>query len=173
MMLILSAFLVLQSPPAVPDHRVATLSCGTGRFVLESEIWQAQEAPRAPRSQKLAVIVNRRLRSVAIERSGMKTAVGSFVVAPAYVSSWACVRARSRAHYVLLGYACAEDADCGGDREWFRLVDEHGGTPGASLPRQGSSWNRLLARSGLRRVLEEGVAMKTVLEDSTPAQGSR
>ena len=86
-----------------------------------------------------------------------------------YVLSWACVQASTGRSYVSLGYACAVDpserGSCGGDKEWFRLLDDRGRPLDAGSPKQGAAQDRLMTRLGLKAVMEAGVAMKDVLGD--------
>ena len=88
-------------------------------------------------------------------------------VADRYVASWACVAGR-RARYILLGYACAADAgsphDCGGEKEWFRLLDGRGRFVDAGVPHGGAARDQLNARLGIAHAMAAGVSMTPVVK---------
>jgi hypothetical protein len=159
--------LVLLAALAAPQpSHVATLTCGAGRFRLESRSLAA--GPLAPASQRLTVRVGGRGRALPLDGGGTALVEGARV-RRAFVQSWACPRAKGGRRYVLLGYACAVDPGepgaCGDDKEWFRLLDDRGRALGAGLPHAGPGWTRLQRRLGLAAVMADGVAMTGTLPD--------
>ena len=73
-----------------------------------------------------------------------------------------------QARYVLLGYACAADPggrqDCGGEKEWFRLLDGRGRFVDAGVPHDGAARDKLNARLGVAGAVAAGVTMTPVVK---------
>ena len=154
-----------RAAPASQMH-TADLTCGAGSFRLKSTEWSDRAAPLAPIAQALAVAVGNHHRLLRLEEAG-EVMVDGWRVRRQYVISWACETASTGRSYVSLGYACAVDpgdeGSCGADKEWFRLLDDHGRLLDAGLPHDGAPEERLETRLGLKTVSEAGVSMTEVL----------
>lgn len=161
MSLLAIAAATLASPHA------AILTCGGSVFRTESRSWADTAAPSAPVRQSIAVTAtDARRRTVPLEPAPVAV-VDGYRVRGAYLSSWACVRATTGNRYVVLGYACAVEpgraGDCGGDAEWFRLLDLRGRRLDLQVPRNGPAADALWRRLGLASAFEQGVTMTDVL----------
>ena len=166
--LALAATLSLVGSAPAPRSHVASLRCGEATFRLASRVWPGSDAPLAPAGQALSVATMRGHRAVNLPKAPRATVDGR-AVGQEYVGSWACVRADDGRSYLDLGFACAvdpvEDGACGGEQEWFRLVDSRGRLLGAATPRQGPAQVALQRRLGLARVMASGVRMTSVLDN--------
>lgn len=155
--------LTLASASAPPTH-TASLSCGAATFQIVSHAW-----PRtlAPVTQTASVRVAGRRRTVTLDPTGT-VIVDGHRVRNRYVLSWSCVKGAGGTSYVSLGYACAMDPgypfDCGGEKEWFRLLDDRGRAVDTGVPHNGPTRDRLDRRLGLSDIFEAGVQMTDVLE---------
>lgn len=160
---VISAILLFASIMPAPEH-VAALSCGAGTFTLTS---RGFPDTLAPASQSLTVRVAGRHRAVPLETTGLVTVDGRRV-RNRYVLTWACTKGARGVSYVSLGYACAVDPgyphDCGGEKEWFRLLDERGQPVDLGVPHSGPAMTRLHRRLGLLEQFEKGTQMTDVLE---------
>ncbi|EPX63221.1 hypothetical protein D187_005626 [Cystobacter fuscus DSM 2262] len=84
----------------------------------------------------------------------------------AVILSWACLRSDNGANYILLSYGCgSDDAEkfCGGEREWFRLLDEKGARTDAGMARQDSRYEQLYERLGVAGLMSDGVSLSSLL----------
>ena len=163
MMLTLLALLAAASAGApAPVTQVQTLRCGAADLRMTSHTLAGPTAPLAPVDQKLTRRVGASQLPVALEPTA-SVAVQGGRVSNRYVASWACVAGERQAHYVLLGYACADDPggrqDCGGEKEWFRLLDGRGRFVDAGVPHDGAARDRLNARLRIAGAMAAGVTM--------------
>jgi hypothetical protein len=143
---------------------VETLRCGAAEWQMTS---RTVAGTRAPVRQALTGRVGKKRVAIALERGG-RVPVDGHRVQNRYVGSWACLTGKRGAHYVMLGYSCAVDAgypnDCGGEKEWFRLLDARGRFTDAGAPHDGAVRDRLYARLGLAAAMAAGVKMTDLLE---------
>lgn len=159
----LSLSLAAANPTALVRHDAA-LRCGTIDLRITSD-----NAPHvlAPVSQTLTRRVGTTRVQIPLERSGI-VPVDGHRVRNRFVSSWTCLTGRDRQHYVLVGYACAIDPgyrnDCGGEKEWMRVLNERGRFIDAGVPQGGAARDRFNARIGIADALAAGVAMTSVLD---------
>ncbi len=167
MMLTLLALIAASAGAPAPVTQVETLRCGGADLRMTSHTLAGPRAPLAPIDQKLTRRVGARQLPVALEPTA-SVAVQGGRVSDRYVASWACVAGGRRAHYVLLGYACAGDPggprDCGGEKEWFRLLDERGRFVDAGVPHDGAARDKLNARLGIANAMAAGVTMTPVVK---------
>lgn len=146
----------------------AMLRCGHADVHLVSRRWAQREAPLAPVAQALSWRVDGRRVPVTIDVARSIT-VDGYRVRNSYIITWSCVTGVRNTHFVSLDYACAVDPgypnDCGGTKEWSRLLDERGRRLDRDVPRQGGArLTRLYRRLGLLRTMEAGVTSTPVLE---------
>lgn len=153
-----------------PRHHTARLTCGRSTLTAETRwrvspsqplVWLEQklrlQRAEAPKAQELP-LEGRWRKRVAAGHSGLD----------AVVVSWACLQSHSGASYILLAYGCgSDDADafCGGEKEWFRLLDEQGRRLDAGLARQDGRYEPLYEKLGVARLMSEGVSMRSLLSD--------
>ena len=167
MMLTLLILLAGSAGAPAPVTQVETLRCGAADLRMTSHTLAGPRTPLAPIEQKLTRRVGARQLPVALDPTGSVTVQGGRV-ADRYVASWACVTGERHAHYVLLGYACADNPggpqDCGGEKEWFRLLDERGRFVDAGVPHDGAARDRLNARLGIAGAMAAGVTMTPVVK---------
>ena len=167
MMLALLVSLAGSAGAPAPVTQVETLRCGAADLRMTSHTLAGPRAPLAPIDQKLTRRVGARQVPVALEPTA-SVAVQGGRVADRYVASWACVAGERQAHYVLLGYACADDPggpqDCGGEKEWFRLLDGRGRFVDAGVPHDGAARDKLNARLGIADAMAAGVTMTPVVK---------
>ena len=162
-----NAPLALVAPVNAPILlKVETLRCGA--IDLRMASYPATGAGvTAPASQTLTRRVDAKQVRVELEPS-VRVLVDGHRVQNRYVTSWACVAGRQRARYVVLGYACAIDPgyphDCGGEKEWFRLLDRRGRFADAGVPHDGAARDRLNARLGIAAAMAAGVSMTALIE---------
>lgn len=166
--MILAMSLLLAASSAAPlENHIVALNCGPADLRIVSRAYAGQNAPLAPASQTLTRRVGGRQVPVTLER-GRGIVVDGYRVHDRYVVSWACVTSTHQAHYVLLGYGCAVDPgdpnDCGGEKEWFRLLDGRGRFVDVGVPHDGAASERLNARLGIAGALTAGVTMTPVVE---------
>ena len=147
--------------------RTATLTCGAAEFALTSSTVADPTGPLAPVAQTLIRRSGATHRRVPLERGG-SAVVGGQRVRDRYVASWACIAGRWPARYVVIGYACTADpgnpGDCGGDKEWFRLLDTRGRFVDTAVPHDGVARDRLYARLGIADTMAAGVTMTPVVK---------
>ncbi len=167
MMLTLLVSLAGSAGAPAPVTQVETLRCGAADLRMTSHTLTGPTAPLAPIDQKLTRRVGARQVPVALEPTASVAVQGGHVP-DRYVASWACVAGGRQARYVLLGYACANDPgghqDCGGEKEWFRLLDERGRFVDAGVPREGAARDKLNARLGIADAMAAGVTMTPVVK---------
>ena len=167
MMLTLLVSLAGSAGAPAPVTQVETLRCGVADLRMTSHTLAGPRAALAPIDQKLTRRVGARQVPVALEPTA-SVAVQGGRVANRYVASWACVAGGRRAHYVLLGYACADDPggpqDCGREKAWFRLLDERGRFMDAGVPHDGAARDKLNARLGIADAMAAGVTMTPVVK---------
>ncbi len=165
--MIIALSLALAAPvSAPPAPQVTSLTCGT--IALRMASYKSSGADvLAPASQTLTRRVSGKWVRVALEPSGRVRVEGQ-QVQNRYVTSWACVTGRQRAAYVVLGYVCAIDPgypkDCGGEKEWFRVLDRRGRFADAGVAHGGAVRDRLNARLGIAGALAAGVRMTAVVD---------
>lgn len=163
------ALLILLAGPAGPGavNQVEALRCGAADLRMTSHALAGSTAPFPPTDQRLTRRSGTKQIPVALERSDTVSVQGARV-ADRYVASWACVAGGRQAHYVLLGYACAADPggahDCGGEKEWFRLLDGRGRFVDAGVPHEGAARDQLNARLGISEAMAAGVTMTPVVK---------
>lgn len=151
---------------AAPTTTVVSLSCG-GDLRIASQRWTGRDQPLAPHWQKLERRAGRQWRVVPLERANAVD-MGGYMVRDRYVISWACVRSTGGSRYVALDYACAIDpglpGDCGGTKQWSRLLRPDGRYVDEGLPHDGVQRDDLLRRLGLAGVFAAGVTMSPIVE---------
>ena len=166
-MLILLALLAGSAGAPSPIAQVETLHCGAADLRMTSYTYPGRMAPLAPAHQELTRRIGARQIAVSLEPPGNVTVQG-VRVSGRYVASWACLAAEHRAHYVLLQYACTDDSggasDCGGEKEWFRVLDRRGLFVDADVPHDGPARDELNARLGIASAMAAGVTMTAVVK---------
>ena len=166
--MMLGLLLLLAGPAGASAHatQVETLRCGAADLRMTSYTLTGAKAPLAPIDQKLARRLGTKQVLLALEQTHNIEVQGARVL-DRYVVSWACVAGERQAHYVLLDYACATDPgnqDCGGEKEWFRLLDGRGRLVDASVPHDGPARDKLYTRLGIADAMAGGVTMTPVIK---------
>ncbi|MDO7842783.1 hypothetical protein [Sphingomonas immobilis] len=163
MMLLMALSLAAAGDAGLTKH-VADLRCGAADLRVTSH---ALAGTTAPVAQSLTRRVGKKRVAVALEPAG-SALVDGHRVRGRYVVSWACLTGAQRVRYVMLGYNCAVDPgdphDCGGEKEWFRLLDTRGRFVDAGVPHDGDRRDRLYARLGIADQTAAGVKMAGVLD---------
>lgn len=162
----ISGLLLSIAASGMAPSRTATLSCGRGTFVAASRRWP-RPSPLAPATQGVTVEIAGKRHAVPLEPT-RRVSVEGRRVRNRYLLTWGCVTGDAGAHYVVLSYACAIDPgypnDCGGEKEWFRYLDERGQAVDVGVPRDGPGRTRLQRRLGLAGQFAAGVRMSDVLQ---------
>lgn len=162
----ITAFLLAVATNGFAPAHKATLSCGNGQFSVVSRRW-ARPSPLAPATQSMTVKVAGKNRAAPLQPTRLVSVEGHRV-RNHYLLGWTCVTATTGASYALLGYACAVDPgypnDCGGEKEWYRLMDDRGRPVDIGVPVNGVARERLVQRLGILKQMEAGVHMNDVLE---------
>lgn len=160
------ALMLANAASASPVLQVERLSCGSADLRMSSGVLTGKAAPLTPVAQTLTRKVGKAYRHVALERSSSVTIDGQRVLGR-YVSSWACITGHGQQRYVLLGYACAVDpgnpGDCGGQKEWFRVLGTNGRFADTGVPHDGPIRERLDMRLGISDAMAAGVTMTPVV----------
>lgn len=149
-------------------QRTARLTCGPSLLTAEtrwqvpsgsSTVWLEQTLRLQRDDTSRATVLpleGRQRKRISAERSGLD----------AVVLSWACLRSKSGANYILLGYGCgSEDTEkfCGGEAEWFRLLDARGQRVDSGFTRQDKRYESLHARLGVAELMSSGVSMTSLV----------
>lgn len=150
-----------------PLTQVRALQCGAADLRMTSRFLAGPRAPIAPTHQRLTRRVGANQVPISLERAN-SVALQDGRTTDRYVASWACVPSARQTNYVLLGYACSADPgsphDCGGEKEWFRLLDQRGRLVDAGVPHDGVARDRLNARLGIAGAMTAGVSMTPVFK---------
>jgi hypothetical protein len=166
--MILAALLASAAFHAGLPLRNAVIECGDAHFAISSGLDAGRFAPLAPRTQQLTLRRASRVSPVTLEQAFPIIIQGHRVLGR-FVVSWACVEGSGGAHYLVLGYSCAIDpgaaGDCGGEKEWFRLLDARGRFVDAAVPQDGPERDRLYSRLGISKEMDAGVDMTPVVPD--------
>lgn len=147
-------------------RQTVVLRCGAADLSVTNSVSTSRTASVAPVRQTLTRRVGVRTLVIPLER-GHATALDGGTVQDRYLASWACVAGRNHSFYVLLGYACTADpgqpGDCGGQKEWFRLLDERGRLADQGVPQDGAARDRFNSRIGIAGAMAAGVTMTPVV----------
>ncbi|UAJ09155.1 hypothetical protein [Polymorphobacter megasporae] len=151
---------------ASPVTQIETLHCGAVEYRMASGASPGEAAPLAPAFQTLIRRAGVKQDHGQLER-GPSVVIRGHRVLARYVSSWACLTGHHQTHYALLAYACSVEPgaehDCGGEKEWFRLLDTRGRFVDPGVPHDGPQRERLYARLGITAAMAGGVKMTPVV----------
>lgn len=160
--------------PARADDRVrdytARLTCGRSSLIAKTRLWLHPDLPLRWLGQTLTLSREgeRGARALPLEGRPRARIASGRTGLDAVVSSWTCVTSERGVNYLLIGYACgAQDKEryCGGEEEWFRILDEHGRRLDAGFSRQDLRYEMLHEKLGISKMMSDGVRMRSVTDD--------
>ena len=160
--------------PARADERVrdytASLTCGRSTLTVKTRLWLHPDLPLRWLGQTLTLSREgeRGARVLPLEGRPRARIASGQTGLDAVVNSWVCVTSDQGVNLLLLGYACgAQDREryCGGEEEWFRILDEHGRRLDAGFSRQDRRYDALHETLGVSKMMADGVRMSSVTLD--------
>lgn len=146
----------------------ARLTCGRATLTSKTHWLLLPDSPSVWLEQSIQLAGEHGTKALPTEgRPGQRVTAGHSGLS-AVVSSWACIQSKRGTNYIFLGYACgSDDAEkfCGGEREWFRILDEQGARLDAGFARQDRRYDALHARLGVAELMAQGVPMSSLIPD--------
>jgi hypothetical protein len=147
-------------------QHTAQLTCGRATLTAETRWQTPPDTSLVWLAQKLSIKLSNRMQTpVPLESHQGQHVVGHSGL-DAVVLSWACIRSTSGASYILLSYGCgSDDAEklCGGENEWFRLLNEKGERVDSDFARQDKRYEQLYKKLGLAKLMSSGVSMTSLV----------